>query len=493
MITLHVDDLDVRKALEILSRQAKVNILVSPGVTGRVTVDLQNKTLDEMLGVITRLCDISVRREKDILYVSTPAEQRAAEEDDLPVRVYHLNYVKSTDIEAMIKPLLSPKGSLSKSPESKVGLKSDVANTTSSTGGMPGSTDVDAGGNSLAGGDIIVVQDYAHVLKTLDRVIAQIDVQPAQVLIEAVILSVELEKDMDLGVNFSVLDGAGKALGVIGSGSAINAAGGYVPASVLTAAGKLAGGFADGTSGAKFGWVGGSTAGFISALESRYKTTVLASPRLLVLNKQRAEIHVGKNLGYQTSIVNQTSTIYSVQYMSIGTQLRLRPFICSDGMIRMEVHPERSSGELQSGIPQTEGAQMTSNIMIPDGTTIVIGGLIDTEVEKNWDGLPFLSRIPVLGYAFRNTTESTKKKELVVLLTPHICHPECPTATNYWAVPAHWGWRGGSANCLARKRKTARASWKSRRPKHANPRGSRPLFDLALRQRLAQLLDAFAD
>ncbi len=438
LITLHADNLDVRKALEIVSRQAKMNILVAPSVSGAVTLDVRDKTVDETLQAIEKLCHLTVHREKDVVYISTLAELRQGEEDDLPVRVYHLNYVTSTDMDAMIKPLLSSKGTTSKSPKSEVGLTSDV--TGSGGGGGGSSTNVKAGGDSMSGGDVLIVQDYEQVLKALDKIVAQIDVQPIQVLIEAVILQVTLDKHMELGVNFGVLDGAGNALGVIGNGSLINAAAGFPPASVVTAAGQVAdgatSGFAENTGGVKFGWVGKNTTGFIRALESYNETKVLAAPRLLVLNKQRAEIHIGNQLGYETSTVNQTSTTYTVQFMNIGTQLRLRPFVSSDGMIRMEIHPERSTGELDSnGIPQTNTSQVTTNVMIPDGTTIVIGGLIDTEVDKNWVGIPFLSRIPLLGYLFRNTIEDTPKKELVVLLTPHIMRPECPEALNYLGRP----------------------------------------------------------
>ena len=132
-------------------------------------------------------------------------------------------------------------------------------------------------------------------------------------------------------------------------------------------------------------------------------------------------------MGYQTSTVSQTSTTQNVQFLNVGTQLRFRPFVSSDGWIRLEVHPERSTGEIDTnGIPQTNTSQVTTNVMIPDGATIVIGGLMDTEVDTNWQGVPFLSRIPLLGYLFRHTIDDTPKKELVVLLTPHIWKPQCP-------------------------------------------------------------------
>jgi type IV pilus secretin PilQ/predicted competence protein len=479
LITLHVDDLDVRKALEILSREAKVNILVSPGVSGRVTVDLHDKTLDEVLRAIGKLCDVLVHREKDIIYVITPAEQRSAEEDDLPVRVYHLNYVKSKDVVDMIKPLLSKSGTYSMSPDSEIGYPNNFVGAPTAGGGGGGGggggSTTKAGGNSLAGGEIVIVQDYEHVLKTIDRVIAQFDVQPIQVLIEAVIVQVTLDKNLDLGVNYAILDGSGNALGLVGNGSIINATAGFTPASVLAGAsagvantiqsvttattgspttnttttsigtsgevnGNPVNGFSANTYGLKYGWTGKNVTGFISALQTRGETRVLAAPRILVLNKQPAEVHLGDQLGYATSIVSQTSTTQQVQFMNIGTQLRLRPFVSSDGMIRMEVHPERSTGDIDAnGIPQTNTSEVTTNILIHDGTTVVIGGLMDTEIEKTVAGIPFLMDLPVLGTLFRHTTNTTAKKELVVILTPHICRPECPEATNYLGRPRALG------------------------------------------------------
>lgn len=442
LITLHVANQDVRQALEMISRQANMNILVSPGVNGTVALDLREKSLDETLRLIAKMCHLAVRREKDVIYISTVAELREDEENDLPVRVYHLNYVKSTDMEMLIKKVLSSKGTITSSPDSEVGLASDVASAgggggaSGGGGGGGASTAVKAGGNSLAGGEVLVVQDYENVLKKVDSIVAQIDVQPIQVLIEAVIVQVKLDKSMELGVNFAMLDQAGNALGVIGNGAAISGATGFAPASVLAAGGKLAGGFSANTSGIKFGWVGGDTSTFLRALEKVAETKVLACPRLQVLNKQRAEIHIGDQLGYKTSTQTQTSTVETVNYMNVGTQLRLRPFVSSDGMVRLEIHPERSIGALDAeGIPQTNTSQVTTNIMVPDGTTIVIGGLIDSEVDRARAGVPFLSRLPWLGFLFGESTNDVKKRELVIILTPHILRPEAPEALNCLGRP----------------------------------------------------------
>ncbi len=439
-VTLHVDNLEVRKVLEMLSREAKASIVVSPGVTGMVTMDLQNKCLDDALTIIAKLCRLKVRRDGDVVFVSTAAEVRAAEEDNLPVRVYRLNYVRSGDVMPMIKPLLSKSGKVSQSPDSETGLPTDIQK--SDEKGSSGNTSEvkKSGGNSLAGGEIVIIQDYEETLQKIDRVIAQIDVQPIQVMIEAVILQVKLEKDMDLGASLAILDDSKQVLGVLGNGAMINAATGVVPATVTTAAGALSSGFATDSYGLKFGFVGNKSTAFIKALEGRGETKILASPRIMVLNKQRAEIHLGQNLGYQDQTTTQTSTSAETKFLKIGTQLRLRPYVMADGMIRMEVHPERSTGALDDeGIPQTNTSQITTNVMVPDGNTFIIGGLIDDEITKDWEGLPYLSDIPWIGGLFRHTFDKTTKKELVIILTPHIWRPETPDALNHLGMPQSLG------------------------------------------------------
>jgi len=117
--------------------------------------------------------------------------------------------------------------------------------------------------------------------------------------------------------------------------------------------------------------------------------------------------------------------------MDVGTQLRLRPFVTSDGMVRMEVHPEKSTGKVDlAGVPQTNSAQVTTNVMVPDGATIVIGGLMETEQVVDEKGIPLLCRIPYLGILFRHNVTTTTRKELIVILTPHIWNPASPGSLN---------------------------------------------------------------
>jgi general secretion pathway protein D len=229
-----------------------------------------------------------------------------------------------------------------------------------------------------------------------DQVVAKIDEQPAQVLVEAVIVQVRLNKDnMDSGVNLALLDGVNKTPVAIGGGAA--------------------------TDGVKLGLVGGNVAGFTRALQDFGEIKVLAAPRMLVLNKQRAEIHLGDRLGWLTTTVNETSTTQTVNFINIGTQLRLRPFVLSDGMIRLEVNAEHTTGRLDElGVPQTTTNQVTANVTIPDGVTIVMGGPISTEATQGREGPSFMSWIPYLGSLLGNTPDVATKEQFIVLLTAHI-------------------------------------------------------------------------
>jgi hypothetical protein len=282
----------------------------------------------------------------------------------------------------------------------------------------------------MSDSDLLIIQDYESNLKIIDQIIRRVDTRPVQVLIEAVIISVDHEHAEQLGVNFGLVDNLGTALGEIGSGASLNSNVGFNPTQLLTAAGKIAGAATDPTglasplNGAKFGFVANNVTGFIQALETIGSTKILASPRILVLNKQRAEIQLGTRLGFQTFSQNFTSTIQQVQFLNTGTLLRIRPFISLDGMIRMEIHPERSSGTVTNNIPNQQTAELTTNVMVPDGATLVIGGLMEDEDDFQLQGLPGLSRLPVLGYLFGFRQKNEGRRELVVLLTPHIWSPE---------------------------------------------------------------------
>jgi general secretion pathway protein D len=474
MISTHINELDVRRLLELLSRESGLNILVSPKVKGTITANFEKIAPDELLKSVLKLANLIEKVEGNVHFIYAKEELRDQAEtkmkEKIVTKVYRLNYVRADEMMVMISPFLSQ----------DVGRKrfSTTANymfgvseaSTLSSGGLGGAgggaggggmgggggaamggagtiqrgTQPPTGGSSLSGQDVLVIQDYESNLKIIDQIIQKIDVPPVQVLIEAVIMRVELDKETQLGVNFAVVDKLGQQLGTIGSGYSINNNVGFNPAQVLTSAGAIAAGaasggvagaagatataldpngFASDTNGIKYGFISQNVTGFVRAIELLGSTKVLASPRILVLNKQRAEIQLGSRLGFKSiTTQNYIGTTQGIQFLNTGTLLRLRPFVSDDGMIRMEIHPERSTGSVDAttGLPSAQTAELTTNVMVPNGTTLVIGGLMEDEDDYTTQGLPGLSRLPVLGALFGYKDKLNQRRELVVLLTPHI-------------------------------------------------------------------------
>ena len=178
--------------------------------------------------------------------------------------------------------------------------------------------------------------------------------------------------------------------------------------------------------GLKVGFLDSSLALFLNALESVGDTNVIATPRLMCLNKQRAEILIGEQLGYVSTTQTETSTTQSVEFLEVGTQLRIRPFISSDGMVRMEVHPELSTGNVRLvgdfTLPDKRVTQVTTNIMVRDGCTVIIGGLLRDETSTTATQIPLFGSLPVIGPIFRQSSEEIGRQEILVLITPRIVY-----------------------------------------------------------------------
>jgi type IV pilus assembly protein PilQ len=177
-----------------------------------------------------------------------------------------------------------------------------------------------------------------------------------------------------------------------------------------------------GGGGLNIGVVKNNVGVFVQALEGITDTVVLANPKVLALNKQKGEVIVGRKDGYMTSTTTESSTVQTVEFLETGTRLVFRPFIGDDGYIRMEIHPEDSSGGLagEANLPFKITTEVTSNVMVKDGNTIVIGGLFREDSNTSRGQVPFLGNLPLAGALFRKQSDHTLREEVIILLTPHI-------------------------------------------------------------------------
>jgi general secretion pathway protein D len=173
-------------------------------------------------------------------------------------------------------------------------------------------------------------------------------------------------------------------------------------------------------SGLKFSWFSGSGAEYIQALSGFVAVKAVAAPRLLVHDKQRAEIRIGDELGRKSAAANDAA-----KRLPTSTQLKVRPFVSPEGLIRLEVHAEHSTGHLDaSGVPQTHATEITANLMMADGATVVMYGPIDSQATQQDEGTGLASWIPGVKRLFGDKEEAAGRKQLVVVLTPRVWRPE---------------------------------------------------------------------
>ena len=393
-LKIHVQNADLRELLDTLGELGKLNILAGKEVQGKVSVALEGVDIEGALDAVLKSTGYAMRKQGKCIFVGTIEEFSNMEQalDRVGTRVFRPNYVAAAELKNLIQPLLTEKiGMVSISSAAEAGIAANDSN---------------AGGDKYAGGDVVLVRDYQAVLNQIDQVVAEIDVRPMQVSIEAMIMSVTLNDSNQFGVDFLTLQNYMK----FGWGT---------PATSLPNVTFDQGGL-------KFGYLDGNVGVFVQALESIADTDVIAKPRLMVLNKHRAEILIGDKKGYISTTVTETSSTQTVDFLQTGVQLRLRPFISRDGVIRMEVHPELSDGDVTvSGnltLPNETVTEVTSNIMVRDGCTVVIGGLLRDQKTVSTQAVPWFGSLPYVGFLFRDQTEAINREELIVLLTPRIVY-----------------------------------------------------------------------
>ena len=156
------------------------------------------------------------------------------------------------------------------------------------------------------------------------------------------------------------------------------------------------------------------------ALQTRTGYDLLSSPRVIALSGEDAEIITGSRLGYMTKTITSSGMIESVEFLDVGTKLKITPQIKSDGSMIMSIHPEVSEGSIVNELPQKNSTETTTRLLVKDGQTIIIGGLIKDVSTETKKGVPILSDIPFLGVPFRKTSIDIEKREIIILISPHI-------------------------------------------------------------------------
>jgi type IV pilus assembly protein PilQ len=418
-LTLNFQDIDVRSVLQLLADTSGQNIVVSDSVSGNLTLRLQNVPWDQALDIVLRTKGLDKRRQDNVIIIGPTEELATREKAELAAHkevqelspthteFMQVNYAKVSDLAKLIKTtnakdsMLSPRGSIS----------------------------IDERTNTL------LVQDTSDKLADIRRLVQTLDVPVKQVLIEARIVIVSDTFERDLGARFGVStaqqNGPGGLLAVTGNGLGANQI-----LSTGTGGASLTGTTLDNryqvnTPAANTnGSIGISLLGGsylvdleLSAAQNEGKSETISSPRVITANQKQATISQGVEIPYQESASSGATT---TQFKDAVLKLKVTPLITPDNrvILDLDVSDDAVGQQVTSAtggsVPSIDTREIITQVLVNDGQTVVLGGILETTKSKAANKVPFLADIPVLGYLFRSTTDINNKTELLIFITPKI-------------------------------------------------------------------------
>jgi type IV pilus assembly protein PilQ len=426
-LTLNFQDIDVRSVLQLLADTSGQNIVVSDSVTGSLTLRLQNVPWDQALDIVLRTKGLDKRREGNVIIIGPTEELATREKAELAARkdlqelapvhteFLQVNYAKVSDLAKLIKANGSSKDSM-------------LSNR--------GSLSIDDRTNTL------LVQDTADKLVDIRRMVQTLDVPVKQVLIEARIVVVSDTFERDLGARFGVTsataNGSNGLLAVTGNGqgsdtmvqsaiSNLTGTGQTGPVTVPALANRYQVNLPAANPAGSIGisLLGGSYLVDLelSAAQSEGRGEVISSPRVITANQKQAVILQGTEIPYQESASSGATT---TQFKNAVLSLKVTPLITPDNRVVMDIDvSDDTVGQLvQSAtggaVPSIDTRQVVTQVLVNDGQTVVLGGILETTKTKSVDKVPYLGDIPVLGHLFKSTTDINNKTELLIFITPKI-------------------------------------------------------------------------
>jgi type IV pilus assembly protein PilQ len=411
-VSFEFKDIDIHNLLRIIADISKKNIVVADDVTGKVTIRLRNVPWDQALELVLRSKSLGQEDLGNIIRVAplsrleaeaqSRAERRKNERlaRDLSVQLVPVNYATAGEMASRVKEILSERGNVA----------------------------VDQRTNTL------IVRDLPENMGRVRSLVASLDLQTPQVLIEARIVEVATRRSREIGIQWGgqavMAQATGNPTGLAFPNSA--AVTGGIPlgnANGVSAtpnyAVSLPVGAQDGSGGA-IGLVFGSAGSAatlnlrLSALESQGSLRTLSAPRVTTLNNQQARIAQGTSIPFSQVSAAGANTVFIDSVL----QLNVTPHITADGSVLMAIQASNNQPDPANaganGQPAISRKEAQTNVLVPDGDTTVIGGIYVIRGSTNTNGLPLLSKIPIIGFFFRNNRELEAKDELLFFITPRI-------------------------------------------------------------------------
>jgi len=344
--------------------------------------------------------------------------------DNSRVRIYRLQHAVAEDLANVLTGVESARAKGAQGGARAPGRRPQAARAGArGVLGEGASIIPDAATNSL----IVTASPEEHV--AIDALIKQLDVQPLQVFVEALIVEVAMTSDFNIGVEW-------RALGKVGNnGLAIGSATNAGVLDSLAAAGAGATGTAPTLpTGLAIGFLGDtiefngvtipSLGALVTALKGNSGANIISTPQILTLDNKEAEFDSVQTIPFQTGTSTGTgvNVVSTFDFRDVGTKLRITPHINKEGYVRLELHQEVSNVVDSSviGLPTTSKRSADTVAVVKDNNTIVIGGLISNQMTTSQSKVPILGDIPFLGALFRSTHNGSNKTNLLIFITPHV-------------------------------------------------------------------------
>lgn len=376
MISLDFRDAEISDVIWILAKKAKINVIGREDVKGKVTIHLDSVDPKDALDIILKLYGYAYEQQAGNIFriVRTEAQGKEGKiekaEKVYMTKSFVIKYAKASQIATTVSKMLSADG---------VMQPDDPSNT-------------------------LIVIDTPMNVNSIGKMIEELDLAPKQVLIEVKFVEISSSKGEDfrtiwnrIGSSSSSIRGKVNLAGMAGTGFGIT-----ISTPDLDA--------------------------LIELFKSATDFNLMSAPQIVTLDNRQANIQVGSNVPYKkmTTIVGTGGTVTTseeIVYLEVGVVLSVTPHITGANSIIMDIKPVISDYEYSAavpGIPIITTRNLESRVLIYDGQTLIVGGLMKDDMKKSEYKVPFLGDIPLLGSLFKYTTLAKTKVNLVIFITPRI-------------------------------------------------------------------------
>ncbi|MBU1912736.1 MAG: hypothetical protein KKB22_04300 [Candidatus Omnitrophica bacterium] len=458
LISLDLKGMDIRDVFKILSQKSGFNIVADSEVSGTVTLYLKDVSVMDAIDIIASTNKLAYEQTGTLIRIMNEKDYKNTHgkvfNDKTRTEVVKLNYASAVEVSEALRQMKSDIGKIIAedvsntiviidTPENIVKMRNVVSKMdvrlitevfsldyakaellkdkiSEMVSKGAGSVRFDEKTNKL------VVKDTQEKVDDIKNVISAFDEKTKQVLIDANIIQVTLSDKYSYGINWADVARLGN-LELTTDTNLSTGLTGVTPSTLNIATTR------------------GSYSALVSLLKTYGETNILSRPRITVLDKQQATILVGSKEVYVTSEVTTTSggtyhTTDHVNFVDVGVRLAVTPEINRAGFVSLKLKPEVSSadptktvelknpdGSTRTIVPYVTTSEAETSVIVKDGTTLIIGGLMKDTLVNHQERVPFLGDIPLVGKLFSNTGKTKEKTELVILLTPHIFGGETTT------------------------------------------------------------------